>query len=139
MQISNLSQAAPVAGTPQSNPLAPNPSTPPQAGPAMPQIEASDIPDHIATGNYVLPMLGKLLANPKASRKDVIKSVGTAIGDDKITAGDAVKFLGTIPDDDAQLRPWLKQRYQHLVAGLVHLNALQHAQNGQQGAPNVGQ
>ena len=36
-----------------------------------------------------------------------------------------------LPDDDAQLRPWLKQKYTHLVAGLVHLNAMQHAQNMQ--------
>ena len=93
----NLSQAAPVAGTPQSNPLAANPSTSPQQqpGPQPPQINAEDIPDHIDTGNYVLPMLGKLLSDPKVSRKDVIKSVGTAMGDDRITASDAVKFLGS--------------------------------------------
>ena len=32
-----------------------------------------------------MPMMSKLLADPKVSRKDVIKSVGTAIGDDKIS------------------------------------------------------
>lgn len=140
MMQNNLSQAAPVAGTPQSNPLAANPATPPPQQQAGPQINAEDIPDHIDTGNYVLPMLGKLLSDPKASRKDVIKSVGTAISDDRITAGDAVKFLGTLPDDDAQLRPWLKQKYTHLVAGLVHLNAMNHAQQMQaQPQPQVVQ
>lgn len=128
-----LSQATPVAGPAQSNPLAQGPQNS-APNPQMPQINPDEIPDHIDMGNYIMPMLVKLLQDPKVSRKDVIKTVGTAISDDKVKPTEAVKFLTDVPDDPVALRPWLKQKYGHLVAGMVHLHAAQHVLNARQAA-----
>lgn len=132
-----LSQATPVAGPAQSNPLATNADVSPtqqqgQAGKPMPQFDTADIPDHIETGGYVMNVLAKLIANPKAKRKDVINAVGLAISDNKIKPSEAVKMLTDVPDAQEALRPWLKEKYGHLVKGMVHLHAMQHVINTKQ-------
>ncbi len=89
----------------------------------MPQIHPDDIPQHVDQANYMLPILGALVKNPKVTRKDVVKAVSGIMGDGRLTATAAIDLLSKVPSNPDQLRVWLKEKYGHMIAGAVHLNA----------------
>lgn len=132
--MSNPLSSAPAAPM-DAAPAAANdaPANPQPGGAQMPQIHPDDLPKHIDDANYVLPILGSLARDPKVTRKDVVKAMSRAMADGKFTATEAIEMLSQVPSSPEQLRAWLRQKYQHLIVGAVHLNAAQHILNSMGG------
>lgn len=115
------------------NPLAPSKrSVTPTAHPAMAHARVwnhvnSMEPEQLASKTtetaYALPIIGALAANPKVTRKDVIKAAADAAGAGKIKPSQAVEIISGMPDDPAKLRPWLRDAYAANLSGLVHMKA----------------
>lgn len=75
--------------------------------------------------SYAVPIIGALAANPKTTRKDVIKAAADAAGAGKIPPSQAVQLISQMPEDSDKLQPWLKSAYQTNLTALVHLKAAQ--------------
>jgi len=84
-------------------------------------------PDEMATKamqvSYGLPILGALAADPKVTRKDVIKAAADAAGAGKIPPSQAVEFISRMPDDPAKLAQWLRGLYATNLSAIVHMKA----------------
>lgn len=123
MSGSNPLSAAPAAPMGSAPGVMNEQPTQQQSGAQMPQINPEDIHQHIEQANYMLPLLGMLAKDPKVTRKDVVKAVSGIMGEGRMTATEAIDLLSKVPSNPDQLRTWLKEKYGHLIAGAVHLNA----------------
>jgi hypothetical protein len=117
---------------PITNPLESKRQTPDEAHPAQSHaqiwqhVNALD-PDaqaaKVSELSHSLPVIGKLAANPKTTRKDVIKAAADAAGAGKIDPSMAVGFISQMPNDPEKLQAWLKSIYATNLSAMVHLKA----------------
>lgn len=88
-------------------------------------MQSDEMTAQIQQSSYATPILGALAADPKVTRKDVIKAAADAAADGKIPPSQAVSFITQMPDDPDKLRPWLKGLYAANMSALVHMKAAQ--------------
>ena len=130
--------------TKRSNPLAQPMRQSPGSAPAMSplmahakmwqtvnQMPSDQMAQSVDKVDYILPVLGKLAADPKVTAKDVIKAVADAAADNQIEPSEGISFIQQIPQNAEDIRPWLKGLYALNMTGAVHMKAAMMQQGGQ--------